>query len=458
MKRSFKFFVLCRFVAELKSVVMKKRTLLISAFMLTAATMFAEPWQVGYPNPASVTATFSGNTLTISGKGAMMDFEDYYYAPWYSIRSSIKNLVIGEGATAIGDWAFSRCEGLSTVILPESLTTIGVGAFSNCEGLSSITLPKKLTAIGAGAFYYCFSLSGTLIIPEGVTSIENETFRSCYGLSALIIPEGVKSIGNFAFAHCSGLKGTLTIPEGVTEIGDWAFRSCDNLTSIILPKSKSLKSIGDCAFEVCSGLSGSLTISAGVMSIGEKAFARCHVLSAINVHTGNAYFSSVDGILYDKAQTTVIQCPAGKTGTVTIPDGVKTIGNHAFEDCMSLISIILPKSITSIGDEAFFGCDGLSSVTNLADEPQNINSDVFRYLTLSDITLYVPEASLAKYQKADVWKEFKIEAVTGIQNLCADEAVAVGFYTLTGVKLPQEPESGTYIVVYDKGKRVVSWR
>ena len=538
---------------------MKKLSLLISVFMLTAATVFAQTWEIGYPNPADVTATFNEGTLTISGKGAMKDFKYESDVPWYN--NGIYDLVIKEGVTTIGEKTFVGCVGLTSISLPESLASIGNSAFSlclgltgtlsisegikiigekafgNCIGLSSIVLPESLVSIGNHAFEECKGISainvhpdnvnlssidgivydktqttvilcpegktGAVTIPEGVTAIEDYAFFRCDSLSSITLPESLASIGNYAFGVCFGLN-SITLPENLTTIGNFAFTVCYGLSgTLIIPEG--VTTIGKYAFYYCPGLS-SINLPESLASIGEYAFAGCEGLSAINVHPGNANLSSIDGIVYDKAQTTAIQCPEGKTGAVTIPEGVKTIGEFAFAECKGISSINLPESLTTIGIGAFYRCEGLNgtltipvgiktigrgafsfckgissiilsenlkvigesafvycyglnSITDLADEPQNITDlDVFSYLTLSNITLYVPEASLDKYREADVWKEFKIEAVAGIQSLFANEAVAVGFYSLSGIKLPKEPESGIYIVVYDNGKRIVSFK
>jgi len=150
-----------------------------------------------------------------------------------------------------------------------------------------------------------------------------------------------------AFIGCTSLK-SVTIPEGVTSIGGSAFSGCTSLKSVTIPSS--------------------------VTSIYSTAFNSCSSLTAINVDSSNAHYSSLNGVLFDKAQTQLVCYPAGKTGEYTILEGVTYIYGSAFSDCTGLTSIILPSSITSIGGSAFSGCtmtsitipEGVTSIGNYA--------------------------------------------------------------------------------------------
>ena len=210
-------------------------------------------------------------------------------------------------------------------------------------------------------------VSGDVVIPSTVryngttyrvTSIGDYAFNGCSGLTSVTIGNSVTSIGDYAFNGCSGLT-SITLPNRLTSIGNSAFNGCSGLTSVTIPNS--VTSIGEFAFRGCSGLT-SVTIPTGVTSIGEAAFSYCSSLTSINVASGNTHYSSIDGVLYNYVQDTLIQCPGAKT-SVTIPNSVTSIGGWTFSGCSGLTSVTIPTGVTSIGSSAFRGCSGLTSVS-----------------------------------------------------------------------------------------------
>ncbi len=265
--------------------------------------------------------------------------------------SSLSSVNIPESVTSIGDNAFYGCSSLSSVTIPESVTSIGDEAFEYCTSLSSVNIPESVTSIGDNAFYGCSSLS-SVNIPESVTSIGDEAFEYCTSLSSVTIPDSVTSIGYATFSGCSSLS-SVNIPDTVTSIGNYAFNNCTSLSSVPIPDS--VTSIGHCAFEGCTSLS-SVTIPDSVTSIGD-AFEGCISLTGITVDSNNKTYCSIDGVLFNKDETTLILYPAGKqSAEYTIPDSVTTIGSGAFEYCRSLTSVIIPDSVTSIGGWVFYSC------------------------------------------------------------------------------------------------------
>ena len=303
----------------------------------------------------------SDGELTISGAGKMyyysegFDSENQMYyttAPWGGAvpnSERIKALVIENGVTSIGSYAFSGCTGLTGISLPNSVKSIDSYAFSNCTGLENITIPESVTSIEAFAFRNCVSLSN-VIIPESVIYIGWGPFSGCSGLTSITIPfigaRKSRDLGSYQYpfgyifgteeyrggteAHqyyygsnsSSKVYLTFIIPsslKSVTLTGGrlckGAFFNCDELTTVTLPNS--VKSIEYEAFYGCSQLT-SVTIPDGVTSIGGYAFSGCFYLRGIK-----------------------------------IPEGVTLIGGSAFSDCSRLRGVLIPKSVTSIGKDAF---------------------------------------------------------------------------------------------------------
>ena len=182
---------------------------------------------------------YEDGTLTISGTGAMKNYDyDSNQSPVYN-NSDVKKIVIEDGVTSIGDYAFRGCSSLTSITLPDSVTSIGDCAFVFCVGLSSITLPDSVTSIGDSAFKNCSSLT-SITIPDRVTSIEPYAFDNCSSLTSITIPNSVTSIGYATFAGCSSLT-SITIPDSVTSIGESAFSNCSSLQTISLSCKSTLK-------------------------------------------------------------------------------------------------------------------------------------------------------------------------------------------------------------------------
>ncbi|MCD8128722.1 MAG: leucine-rich repeat protein, partial [Oscillospiraceae bacterium] len=319
----------------------------------------------------NVTWTLDMNTgvLTISGEGWMEDYSGG--VPWYSQRESITAVVIENGVTSIGDYAFDRCSNLTSVTISNSVTSIGDSAFWGCSSLTGVTLPGSVTSIGSSAFYYCSSLT-SITIPSSVTSIEDAAFASCGSLTEIKVSEhntiycstdGIlfaKNMTELIYYPAGKTEAFYAIPDGVSIIGDYAFFSCDSLTNVTIPSGVTY--IGYAAFAYCHYLE-SMTIPDSVTYIGERVFGWCSCLTEILVSTENMVYGSVDGVLFNKNETELICYPAGKGTSYAIPNSVITIGNWAFEGRTNLTSITIPNSVTSIGKYAFWGCNGLTSVT-----------------------------------------------------------------------------------------------
>ena len=274
---------------------------------------------------------------------------------------TIPDTINGLPVTSIGDWAFRNCTSLTNVTIPDSVISIGDYLFFNCTSLTSVTIPNSVTSIGNFAFYYCPSL----------TAITVDTNNPAYSSVAGVLFDKSQT----TLIECPGGKaGSYTVPNSVTNIGTYSFAYCTSLTSLTI--SNGVTSIAQDAFDFCNHLT-SATIGNSVISIGNEVFYGCSSLTAITVDPNNPAYSSVAGVLFNKSQTTLIECPGGKAGSYEIPNSVTNIGYNAFGNC-GLTSVTIPNSVTSIGFEAFFDCYGLTSVT-IPNSVTSIGGDAFAY-------------------------------------------------------------------------------
>ena len=180
------------------------------------------------------------------------------------------NTIIPNSVTAISEYAFFRCSGLTSVTIPNSVTSIGDGAFCDCTGLTFVSIPNSVTSIGYNTFYYCSGLT-SVTIPNSITSIGDRAFEGCSGLTSVTIGNSVTSIGKYAFAGCWGLT-SVTIGNSVTSIGDYAFTDCSGLTSVTI--GNSVTSIGYDAFRGCSGLTKLVSLAVEPPICGRGAFEK----------------------------------------------------------------------------------------------------------------------------------------------------------------------------------------
>ena len=375
----------------------------------------------------------------------------------FANRRDMHHVVFPESLMAIGDAAFVGT-GLTEIRIPRTVTEIGINPFYVCEELTGIevaqdnpvfaaidgvlfrkegkellsypsgreevryTIPDRILRIGDYAFYV--TKLEEIIIPVSVTSIGMGAFSECYHLTEITIPNGVTSIGNYVFSGCGNLT-SITLPNSVTTIGDYAFDNCWNLTSITLPNS--VTRIGDYAFDNCWYLTD-ITIPDSVTTIGVNPFSDCDKLTEIIVSPDHPTLSVVNGSLIDKKNQRLIcyltalneehyDIPkgvreigeyafgGGELMSVSLPDSVTRIGDHAFVNCTALTSITLPNSVTSIGDYAFTGCTALTSIS-LSNSVTGIGECTFGYCT-----------SLSQINIPDSVTSIDIAAFMGCQSL-----------------------------------------
>ena len=348
---------------------MKKRLfglLIVLAVMVTALCITVSAATVGSGTCGNnlIWTLDDEGTLTISGTGAMTDYASSNTVPWNYLCSGIKKVVINNGVTRIGLSAFYHCDSLVSVEISSSVTSIGASAFSGCSSLTSIDIPNSVKSIGGFAFSDCSSL-GSVVLPNEITTIPTDAFLNCINLPTIIIPDSVTDIEGNAFHGCISLT-SIKIPSNVTSIEGNAFSGCSNLSVVEIPNG--VTSIGLQAFCGCISLTH-IKIPSSVVNIEYGAFSNCTSLVSIEVDSDNQDYSVINGVLYNKNQTTLVCCPGGLSGEYIIPSSVTSIGTSAFRGCTGLSSIEIPNSVTNIESEAFSECSSLVSI----DIPSSVN-------------------------------------------------------------------------------------
>ncbi|MBP5366014.1 MAG: leucine-rich repeat domain-containing protein [Bacteroidales bacterium] len=334
----------------------RKLLLIIVAAILTATTCFAADVVVsGTSYGINWVVTDDGVLTLTKADGSDGKMKNYgateNYAPWTDYNSKVTKLVVNEGITEIGEYAFYQMTNLKNATLPDRLTNI-----------------KKM------AFGYCTGLKDPFIIPSTVTTLEAHAIYDCTGLTTIDIPASVKSIGNNCFCACTNLKN-ITLHEGLETISGWAFGGWDGnyantFSELEIPST--VKTIGDYAFRNRINLK-KITIPANVSSIGNNPFYYSKLVE-IEIDPANTNFVVEDGVLYDKNKTLLISYPMSKTDEVfTVPSTVKTIGQHAFGNNPYLKEVILPSELNDIQPYAFYKATALTTlkipekVTSLGD-------------------------------------------------------------------------------------------
>lgn len=446
-------------------------------------------------------------SLTLSGAGAIPDYP-IAETPWHELREHIKAIVLREGVTRIGDYAFYDCTALTSVEIPEGVTQIGESAFSCCQSLESVTIPGSVTEIGEGAFESCDSMlvleltSGLkcvgafafsecvalreLVLPNTVERIERSAFAGTMALHELVIPGNVQEIGDNAFNGCIQLS-SLTLSEGIRVIEEMAFSNCSDLTEVLIPASVEclgdgvfadclamtkiavapeskhfvvqddilysknlsvlvhypsskeeqeftipeevrkiaglafasnyflmevmlgdhLEEVGSYAFARCSSLSF-MFLPAQTTRLGASPFHDCAMLLEIEVDPSNPCYSSIDGVLYNKEQTQLIQYPAGLYDDFyKVPDTVREIAENACYDAQDLEVLKIPAGVRKIGDMAFAFCDQLRDVEIRLADPAQIEVGLMAFFSVAGTprTLRVPKGSSKLYKKSEQWQD-----------------------------------------------------
>lgn len=316
----------------------------------------------------------STGTLTISGSGAMEDYEYGNEFPWMDYRNSIQTIVIGDQITQIGRNAFpwTAC---STIQFGKSVRSIGAEAFSGCRNLNGdLTLPDSVQIVGDSAFAGCTGLTGTLTLGNGLQTIGFNAFYDCPFSGDLVIPDSVTMIGIQAF-YCRPYflpetQGTLTLGKNLRTIGESAFCESRYTGSLTIPDS--VVEIGERAFYKCENLNGTLTLGRSLRTIGKEAFYWCAFTGSLTIPEGVAEIA--DGAFSSLYQ---FNRDGMFNGTLTLPSTLKTIGAEAFAYTDFSGELLIPDGVTSIGASAFEECDGFGGTLSLPDSVKTVGESAF---------------------------------------------------------------------------------
>ena len=278
---------------------------------------------------------------------------------------------------------FSECEYITSVTIPQGIKTIQSHTFDECISLKKINIPTSVNQIENGAFRFCESLTD-ITLPEGITEIPNWCFYGCYSLEEINIPQNVESIGEYAFGNCVSLSD-ISLPSKITIIPESCFYDCDSLTQFTVPEG--IIRIEDDAFYDCENLE-ILNLPSSLKVFNISSFFGSDSLKSINVSDENEYYSSLDGILYNKTQTEVISFPPNHSSTVyTPPSTVKSFSDSCFEYCKNLEEVNIPDHVESLGVRTFYFCTNLKKVT-FSSQIKTIPEYCFFYcVNLTEITL-----------------------------------------------------------------------
>lgn len=349
---------------------------------------------------SNATATFyiaDENRMESSYQSNMMGGRNYTYKYFSNnlagafAQMSYKQVVLPKGQKEIGDYAFYKCENLTSVVLDSDVERIGESAFYGCSSLQDMDL-SHVTEMGNAAFAACplfrgneegvLNLSSLSIIPQSAFGTEDISKNSIRGnitntvIKHIVFSNHLTEIGFRAFNFCNAIEN-IELPEGLLSIGDYTFYSCSSLNSVMIPST--VTTIGRYAFSNCSSLS-SVTIPPTVMGVSANVFANTPFINNLPVDNNVVYLNTTalyyngprkDFDLSFREGTTEIGAGffsatntyySSYIKSVTLPSTLKRIGSGAFASAENLTSIVLPEGLEEIGSYAFSYCTGIESL------------------------------------------------------------------------------------------------
>lgn len=285
---------------------------------------------------------------------------DYVLLEVSSFRgcTSLNNVELQANVQLSAD-VFSYCNSLESFAFPENETVV-TSAVSSCINLTEVTLPQNAKIIDKSAFIGCTNLSN-IVIPSSVTEIGDYAFYRCRALTEIELPDGLTDLGRDVFCDCVSLEN-IVIPEGITSIKGDLFSGCTSLESIEWSDNISGQFASGGLFNNCRSLTR-IKIPENVTYIDSRIFYGCSSLEEFLVSENSAYFSIIDGVLFNKnSRLELIHYPEAKSSTYVVPDGTKAIRLDAFNGNASIESVTVPDSVIEIGAEAFKDCTALAEL------------------------------------------------------------------------------------------------
>ena len=410
----------------------------------------------------------STGTITITGDGPIPDYDPGSLGeipPWFDLKSKIHKLVIGDGITYIGDYAFSSCENLDQLSGAEGVAAVGRDSFFrdfllcdddgffvlnnnlilwHMDENNAVNVPEGVTNIVKGCFT-CGTSSyfETITLPDSLKSIEYKAFNYCPHLREIHIPVSVNDIAEGAINDCGSLEAITVDPANTNYVSrDGVLFTADMQTLLHYPCGSGadvyevpdgITVISDFAFYGAESLE-MISVPASVSSVGANSFGADYDLETINVDDANPAYRSVDGVLFDRGMSVLVRYPCGRAGThYDIPDTVTVIGEAAFRSAQKLQTVQIPASVRTIEDSAFY-----SSLLTEMYIPENvtyIGSDAFGNMNyLESITL---DAHIAEIMDSTFYATMKVTEIVIPEGVTAIHANAFqAGKVLSSVTLP----------------------